>query len=300
MKKKEKVLYGSIGGGGSIIIIGILLYIYGESSIGSSLFLAGLIGAFLPYALYTYFESRKFDAFEKEFPNLMRDLAESKQSGRSLPQAIEDSKKNDYGRLNEEVNKISNQLSWGVPFPEVLERFKKRMESSELISRSVSIVIQAYRSGGNIAQTMESIAEDASKIKEAEKERSATLHQQVLIIYAIYIMFVVIVIVLNRIMAPLLKVAGSIGGGLMGGGGTINFCSLGITQPICSICPILDLGSAGTKTCYYKALFFFMVIIQGIFNGLVAGHIEQGKLAAGIKHSLLMVPVGFLAYVIFI
>ena len=36
-----------------------------------------------------------------------------------------------------------------------------------------------------------------------------------------------------------------------------------------------------------------MVVIQGIFTGLVVGQIGEGKLIAGVKHSLIMTSAGF-------
>ena len=299
MKKKKKVMYGSFGGGGAILVIGILAYLLGAKSIGSALFVGGIIGSFLPYGLFSYFRNRYFQALEKEFPNFLRDIAESKKSGRSIPQAIRDAKDTDYGRLNEEIDKIANQISWGISLPEVLERFSHRMEGSELIRRSLSIIIQSYRSGGNISETMEAISKDASKIKEAQEERSSTLYQQVVVIYVIYFMFVGIILALSRILVPLMNLSSGVSTNILGGGAT-NFCSIDLTSPLCSLCPTLNLGSPQEKMCYYKALFFFMVIIEGVFNGLVAGQIEEDTVVAGVKHALLMLPIGFLAFIIFV
>lgn len=299
MKKKDKVMYGSFGGGGAILSIGVILYFLGLRSIGAALFISGIVGSFLPYALFSYFNSRYFQALEKEFPNFLRDIAEAKKSGRSIPQAIRDAKDTDYGRLNEEIDKIANQISWGIALPEVLERFSRRMEDSDLIKRSLTIIIQSYKSGGNISETMEAISRDASKIKEAEEERSSSLYQQVVVIYAIYFMFVGIIIALSKILVPLMSLSAGVSTGLLGGGAT-NFCTLDLTESICSICPILNLGSAEEQICYYKALFFFMVLIEGTFNGLVAGQIEEGEVIAGVKHALIMLPIGFLAFMLFV
>ena len=45
--------------------------------------------------------------------------------------------------------------------------------------------------------------------------------------------------------------------------------------------------------CYYNALFISMIIIQGIFTGLVAGQIGEGSAVAGLKHSVIMTCSGF-------
>jgi flagellar protein FlaJ len=59
---------------------------------------------------------------------------------------------------------------------------------------------------------------------------------------------------------------------------------------------MFGLGSAAT--CYYRALFLLMAIVQGIFSGLVAGQIGEGSVTAGIKHSLIMTFSGFAIFML--
>ena len=39
---------------------------------------------------------------------------------------------------------------------------------------------------------------------------------------------------------------------------------------------------------YYVAIFFYVVLIQGIFMGLIAGQLGENSITAGSKHSLIM------------
>ncbi|MDY6770909.1 MAG: type II secretion system F family protein [Candidatus Nanohaloarchaea archaeon] len=292
LTKQEKVEYASFGSGAIILLIAIITFISGTKGIGGALFLAGLGVAFLPYGIYSYLRNKKYQAMEREFPGFLRNLSESRKSGMSLPKAFQNAAKTDYGRLNDDVRKAADQLSWGIPFPEVMERFQTRMGGSGLIKRSISIIMQSYEAGGDIAETMDSIAQDASKIKEAEKERKAVLQQQVFIIYAIYFLFVGILIALYYILVPLLDISG---GGFIGT--PPNFCRSG-AEAICSLCPVLGLHpDPNAKLCYYKSIFLLMLIVEGVFNGLVAGEIGSGKVSAGLKHVMLMAPAGFIIYV---
>ena len=54
---------------------------------------------------------------------------------------------------------------------------------------------------------------------------------------------------------------------------------------------MFSLGAGAT--CYYNALFLIMVVVQGIFTGLVAGQIGENSIVAGFKHSLIMTFSGF-------
>lgn len=290
---EQKVKYLSFGTGGTLLLLGFIAFIAGSTVLGGALLVSGLIAGGVPFSLYSYFQTKKFQALEEEFPVFLRSLSESIKSGMSLPQAFQNATKTDYGRLNPYIQKAADQISWGIPFPEVMERLQNKMQTSSLITRSIAILMQSYESGGNISETMDSIARDATKIKDAEKERQSVLYKQVMIIYVIYFLFLGILIALFKILVPLLNIEG--GEFLQP---PPNFCTdIAIARPICSLCPTLGFGSHTDKFCYYKSIFLLMLIVEGIFNGMVAGEIEAGKVSAGVKHILIMVPIGVIAYI---
>ncbi len=299
MNKLQKIKYASFGSGLLLVILAVVLSIMKIGSISSALFLAGLICAILPYGLFIYFQQRKLDNLEKNFPLFLRDVAESIKSSLSLPQAFKDASNRSYGRLTPYIVKSSNQLSWGVPFPEVIERLIKKMEGSNLIQRSLTLVLQAYNSGGNISKTLDTLARDVTSIKEAEEKRNATLHQQVVVIYIIFFVFVIIIVTLYKLgIARMLGANLSSMSGLFGG--NVNMCTLGIAKPFCNLCPIFNFGSSGDTLCYYKVIFMFMILVQGIFNGLVAGQVGTGKAIKGLKHSFIMAFIGLLIYLLLV
>ncbi len=296
LSMQEKIKYFSIIAGLTGLLLAILIYVFISSAVGAGLFLASLVFSFLPYGVYSYFDDKKYEEMERQWPSFLRNLSEAIKSGMSLPQAFQNAAQTDYGRLNEAIELSSKQLSWDIPFTEVMHRFQDRVTKSRLISNSISIIMQSYESGGDIAKTMDSVSRNLSSIQTAHKEKKATLMQQVYIIYAIYFLFVGIIIALYRILLPLLDIGGG-GGDFIGG--AINFCTdVGLVRPICNLCPMIGLVDATDQMCYYQALFFIMLIVQGIFSGLVAGEIGSGKMSAGIKHALIMVPAGVISYVV--
>ncbi len=297
---RQKIEALSFGTGGFILFVAIILYIRGVRTIGGSLFVAGLITAFLPYGLYTYFRDKKYRGMEEEFPLFLRNVSEAIKGGMSMPQAFQHAAKTDYGKLDPEVQRAAHQLSWGVPFPEVMERMSSRVLGSGLIRRSIAIILQSYESGGDIAETLDAIAANASRIKEAEKEREAVLKQQVYIIYAIHFLFLGIIVALYMLLSNfLLELSTAGGSGFLGG--VPNFCSQTnptIAEPLCSLCPAFGMGDPTESICYYKSLFLLMIVVEGVFNGLVIGEITRSKVSSGIKHSLVMGTVGFIIYLV--
>jgi flagellar protein FlaJ len=49
-----------------------------------------------------------------------------------------------------------------------------------------------------------------------------------------------------------------------------------------------------------QRIFFHLSLIQGFFGGLVAGKMGEGSISAGLKHSLVMMLLGFVALKFFL
>jgi flagellar protein FlaJ len=245
------------------VILALAGFVLGSSKLYGVFIGFAVIIAFTPYSLVVYLEKKKVIDMENNFPSFLRDMAESKKTGMTLPQAVYKAAKVDYGKLSKEVAKMSNQISWGVPFHEVLERFSKR-SNSRFIQRAVAIIIEAQVTGGAIVETLDAVANDARLIKETEKERKSKLNQQAMIMYAIFFLFVAIVVALQRLLIPLVRAEGF---------------------SLAAETPEAILG-------YYQNLFFSMIVIQAIFSGILAGQIAEGSAVIGLKHSAIFLFSG--------
>ena len=277
--------------------------------LSANLVIIGIITLTLPYSLYKFFEFRKVREYEKKFPAFLRDVADSQRAGLSFIQAMQLAGKNDYGELNREIKKINNQLSWNVPLEKVLDSFGNRMSGSKLIVRSLLIITRANKSGGNIEDTMESLANNIEMIKEVREEKSHLLNQQVMMLYAIFFIFLGISIAIIKFLVPLVSLPET-GIGLEVIQFSANPCAECLTSsqnPACMGCQAFFIvgdafafGSKEEASTYYRSLFFVMIVIQGVFSGLIAGEIGSESISAGIKHSLIMVFSGAVAFLIFV
>ncbi|MFB6159397.1 MAG: type II secretion system F family protein [Candidatus Nanohalobium sp.] len=321
---EDKVIFASVGLGGVLSILGLFIYMGGSVQFGGSLVILGLITAVLPYGLLSFLKNRAIREMEDQFPSFLNDLAESKRGGMTVLKSFESAKDTDYGRLNSEIEKVYNQLTWGIPFPDVMERFSRRMSDSPVIQESLSIIIQSFESGGNITETIESVADNASQLKEVLQDKRSKLKQQLFIMYIIYLLFIGITVGIYVMLSQLLGLGSQESGALQGvgdmlGGGSsgpTNFCGQDIlaARPFCSTAKIFgfipsnvsDLGStyatnyAYGKMAYYKSLLFTMLIVQGGCSAAVAGQISEGSPSAGVKHAIIMLPVAFIAFMLIV
>ncbi len=263
-------------GGVAIAIFGVYLSLFLKKFYGSIPLLFGIFLIVLPNFFFRYLAYKRIRDIEEQYPNFLRDLAESKKSGMTLADAIYKLSNVDYGALTKEVKKMSNQLSWGIPFRKVLAMFYRRIPST-FIKSTATIIIEAQEAGGDIVSTLEAVAEDARTLREVEKARKATMSQYVATIYIIYLFFIAILIVLSNL---ILQVTGTISTGAEAsmGVGVISFTK--------------------TDPDAFRRLFFYACLIEGLCAGLVCGQIGENSVVAGIKHSILMFFIGFLAFLV--
>lgn len=321
LTKKQKIIYGYGGAGIGVVIIGFMFAFAGFGSTALSMIILGVLMAAIPYGIISFLKSRYRDEIENQFPLFLKGLAESKRGGMTLIESFNSAKNSDYGRLNEAVEEAHNQLTWGVPFTEVMERFRLEMKESTVINQSTSIILQSFRSGGDITETIESVAEDASRLRKAVEEKNSKLKQQLLVMYVIFFLFVAISIGIYFILDQMVGF-GTEGGGALSNMGEVlgtgsgeneqvKYCteSFSLSTPLCTLAETFNFIPADVnpvsqeaanmnydQMAYYKSLLFSTLFIQAISTSAVAGKIINGKAAAGIKHAIIMMLVGSIVF----
>ena len=76
-----------------------------------------------PASYYWEKVEAKKNEVEEKFPDFLRDLAEYWKGGLSMTVAVQTLATSEYGALNDEVKKMSDQLSWGIKFSDVIRQF---------------------------------------------------------------------------------------------------------------------------------------------------------------------------------
>ncbi len=228
----------------------------------------GLLSFFLDFLK----ENERQKQIEEKFLEFVRGLVEVVRSGVSLPQGIIQVSRSDFGPLTPYVKKLAHQLEWGYSLHDALDIFAKDT-GNDVIKRSIAIVMQAEKSGGDIASVLESVTKAVLEIKKIKEEQKTNAYSQMVQGYIIFFVFIAIMLVMEIYLIPKLSaISGEIAQGL---GGTSFAATAGSAS---------DLGS----------IFLATIVIQGIFAGLLIGKFSEGRYKLGVKHSVIMVLSAYL------
>jgi flagellar protein FlaJ len=286
------------------LIISLLLLIFGlitgDIGILGNMIILSVFIIIIPQLILYYVEYKDIKEMEVKFPFFLRDLTEAIRSGMPLHKAVINAGRVDYGKLSKEVRKMAHQLTWGMNIVKVFEQAERRLRQSQIMSKSFRIIIETYKTGGQIDKTLDAISNAILTLQETQNERKSTLNQYVVAMYAITYIFIGIIVGISRLLIPIFSTSAT---GSLGPIGTIigNPCESCLYMQASSclpcymyfnICTLLG-SSKETIGCYYLGLFFSMIIIQSICSGLVAGQISEGSVKAGIKHSIILLATSF-------
>ena len=261
MKEKYN-LYLSI----AFVAIGIILFSINQIvlKIDVLMIVSILIAIVFPF-IVQYQKYRLNKEIEERFPDFLRDVSANIKAGMTLPQAVMTTKKTDYGKLDPFLDKMAVQIDWGVPFNKILNNFSKG--KTKVIQRTVSAINESIKGGGNLTETLDAIGASIIEVNTIRKERQGATYSQMLTGYVIFFVFLGVLVALQRFLIPSLNISGA--------------------------------GFAGTMM-NYGIMFRQLILIQGFFSGMVIGKMSEGRIVSGLKHSIILMIIGYTALALLI
>ena len=235
-----------------------------ESTSSVDFFIFAILSGTGIFGMYEYYHFRRIYKIDSIFPDFVRDLASSRRAGMTFTNAILFTSKGNYGFLTDEIKKMAMQISWGSSIEDALKDLAKRIKTKS-VQRTISLIIEASRSGGNVADVLDVAANDARELKLLESERRVNMVSYIIVIYVAMFVFIAIIAILAGVFLP--AITGSEAEGLsttMGGTGAINAASI-------------------------IQVFYFATIMQGIGTGIVAGIFEDGYIQSSVKHIFILI-----------
>ncbi len=203
-------------------------------------------------------------SLETGIANFLRDLTETRKTGLSPEKCIENLSGRNYGAFSKELKKMSSDISWGRPMRNVIMGFVKKTRSwmSQIV---MFLLLEAVDVGGGTISMIESLARFNNMTQEVEKEKKMSVRPYILIPY-----FAAVLLVATTLMTLIFTTQ------------TVNMA--GTTQ-----------GVGSVDVDFLTLIFTVSVITHCYLIGLVAGKISEESLAAGFKHSALLVLLAIVA-----
>lgn len=259
VKTKKLAVVVSVFIAVALSVVGFL--VLGVGAVDDLVF-AGFVIAAAPYAVLDYIDYKWRKNVDAQLPELFRSIVQAQDTGMTLPQALETASKREYGPLTGELKKMTNQISWGASFEESLLSFGKRV-GTVLTLRTVPMIIEASRSGGHVEKVFDPMGKFIQTTLLLEKERKNQTKPYIAIIYIALFVFLFTIAILFKTFFT----------GVDG----------------------LSLFSTSEDNLFnIKQTFLHLTLIQGFFGGLVAGKMGEGHISSGVKHSILMMLMGYL------
>ncbi len=239
--------------------------------------LLGLLFAAGPYGYFYNQDLKRIEAIDEKFPDLLRDIAESARAGMTLPRALVTASKGTYGALTPEIKTMAAQVEWGVSFGESLERFALRVKTP-LIDRTVALVVEAQRAGGDVVDILTAASEDAREIKQIVSERNEQMKMYQVVVFIAFFVFIAVVLILSAQFIPAFKEA--VG----------TAATSGQAQQVGGL-KFKDFDPEDFNT-----LFFHAAIVQAIGGGLVGGVLTRGQPQAGAFPIIIMLIASWVSF----
>ncbi|MCG2868007.1 MAG: type II secretion system F family protein [Candidatus Nanopusillus sp.] len=278
IKEDRFILYISILFASIIGIFGIIFKLY-ENYIALSILIIViyLVGG-VPYLFYKYIESKIYENISNNYTYFLSYLSESLSSGMTLLDALAYLSSIDLGYLSILVKKLYNWIAWGMPFEKAFTLFNMYFEELPNIKMINYVILETYKGGGDISKVLKRLYNDLESVKELDGLKRAYISQQILVLYAIFIIFVGLSISILDTIKPLI-----------------------ISQiSVSTIHTAFNFFSSQINYSWLKFITSLSIIMVGISASIIMGIAESGKLRSSVKHLAINNLIGLLSIVIFV
>jgi flagellar protein FlaJ len=234
----------------------------------NEIFFAAILIMLTPSAILDSLQQKWMNGIEDQMPVLVRGIAECQETGVTFVKAMEKVVEDKMVRppLSGEVKKLTVQMSWGLSFEDALTRFRNRVNSS-IVNRFCTLVLEASRSGGQVRKVFTATSGFMEEMKEMDRETSSQMRPYLVIIYAAFFVFAFTSVILLRSF----------------------FAPLEAYPQILS--PVSVVGTSEFKDFFYRTM-----LVSALVGGLMAGKIGERRVIGGLKHSIILMIVGYVIF----
>jgi len=253
-----------------LVVMGVSFFFSGTIFFPISIGIAVIIMS-LPFVVSIISENAASNEKEEMFLEFTRNLVESVKAGTPVSKSIVNVKNKQYGVLGKHIEKLSNQITLGIPLSTALTIFAKDV-NNPTVTRAITLIGQAEKAGGDIGEILEAVAGAVNTADRLKKERKAAISTLVVQGYIIFIIFIAIIIVMQFKILPMLTGVAEVG----------QIGELGV-----------GVAGEAVNPSEIASAFLYLLLVQGFFSGLTIGQLSEGNIKAGIKHSFALMLLAF-------
>ncbi|MFF8670979.1 type II secretion system F family protein [Streptomyces sp. NPDC015242] len=160
--------------------------------------LAGLLGVWAAIQFLNWQRQKRIEKFINQLPEMSRILANATQAGLALRTAIGMAAEELEAPAGEELAKVSAQLGVGASLDDALGELADRLPSRELVVLVTTLVL-SNRAGGQVVSALRNLTETLEERKETRREVRTQLSQVNMTSYAVPVLGVGALFMLNAI-----------------------------------------------------------------------------------------------------
>ncbi|WP_455645060.1 type II secretion system F family protein [Methanosphaera sp.] len=221
-----------------------------------------LLPSILIIIYFLYKIEQRNDKLDEDLPDFLRQLASLLKVGLGLESALNElSEHNTNTPLNNEIKRILLEIQLGKSFDDALFDCGDRNDSDNL-KHVFQIIIYSKKSGGNLADILEDIAEDLSELILLKKERKANVMMSVMFLLISSVVATPFALGMIRLYSDFIE-------------------HLGRTNSLISVIPITSLG---------------YIVIHSILVSLLLGIVMYSNIKRGIKYIIIITPASVVIY----
>lgn len=231
--------------------------------------LLGLLVSIAGPGITEYMGYRWVRGAERGLVTMFGGLASGVRSGMVLSRAMEVVEGVVTRPLAREIRRCLVRLQLGVDFEEAVKALADRLRSPKLAMASV-LLAEAYRSGGLVAEVLDSARRVYEAYDDYEGEKATSLRPYGMIVYASVVIFIAVsYMLMHHFLIPLIEVSRAAGA---------PFLAMMMDAP------------------FYEAVLYYGGFMEGLFAGLIVGKLVHGSAKYGLVHSLALCAMAMVSF----
>jgi Flp pilus assembly protein TadB len=148
---------------------------------------AGATVWILPLVLLSILTTNRTNAVEETLPDILSMVAQNMKAGMTSYNALWSAARPEFGPLAIEIQDVAKATLTGIPLTDALIGMTNHVRSTKL-PRSIRLIIQGMKSGGDLPQVLQAITIDMRREQNLKKQMAAeTSAHAIFIIFAIMI-----------------------------------------------------------------------------------------------------------------